>query len=41
MSKEDKQILLFVAVALAYFGAHVVLALVQPWVTVAMSALLK
>jgi hypothetical protein len=30
MSKEDKRILLFVAAALAYFGAHVVWALVQP-----------
>ncbi|CAG0953698.1 hypothetical protein ANRL3_00412 [Anaerolineae bacterium] len=41
MSKEDKQILLFVAATLAYFGAHVVLALVQPWVTEPMGAIAK
>ena len=41
MSKEDKFLLLFVAAALAYFGAHVALALVRPWVVVAMSGLAK
>jgi hypothetical protein len=41
MTKEDKWILLIVAAALVYFGAHVVWALMKPWVTVAMSALPK
>ena len=43
MSKEDKWLLLFVAAALALrgFGAHVAIALVRPWVVVAMSGLAK
>jgi hypothetical protein len=39
--KEDKLILLFVAATLAYFGAHVVWALMKPWVTVAINAMPK
>jgi hypothetical protein len=39
--KEDKWILLFIATALVYFGAHVAWALMKPWVVVAMSALPK
>lgn len=41
MSKEDKWILLSVAVALAYFGAHVAWALMKPWVMVALGTLPK
>ena len=41
MPKEDKAILLFAAAALAYFGAHVAWALMQPWVVVVANALPK
>jgi hypothetical protein len=41
MPEEDKAILLLVAATLAYFGAHVLWALMRPWVTVAISVFPK